>query len=293
MNLQLSKPLAFFDLETTGLNIASDRIVEISIVKIMPNGDKEVKTKLLNPTIPISKESSDIHGINDEDVKDKATFIEVAKELDAFIAGCDLAGYNSNRFDIPLLAEEFLRANIDFDVASRNLVDVQNIFHKMEQRTLVAAYKYYCDKDLTDAHSAEADTTATYEILEAQIEKYENIKGDTDFLSEFSQMTKNVDLLGRIVYNANNVEVFNFGKHKGRPVTEILEKEPGYFNWMMNGDFPLYTKKVLKEIKATMQATSKPRPQANKPRPQANKPVQSNKDVTTAKLDQLKNKFNS
>ncbi len=290
MNLKLTKPLAFFDLETTGLNIASDRIVEISIVKIMPNGDKEVKTKLLNPTIPISKEAAEIHGIKDEDVKGKATFNDVANELNEFINGCDLAGYNSNRFDIPLLAEEFLRAKIDFNVANRKLVDVQNIFHKMEQRTLVAAYKFYCNKDLTDAHSAEADTTATYEILEAQIEKYSDLKNDTEFLSQFSQMTNNVDLLGRIVYNSKNIEVFNFGKHKGKAVTEILEKEPGYFNWMMNGDFPLYTKKVLKEIKSKMKPASKP---TFKPKPQAKKSKPNSTEVTADKLDMLKNKFNS
>lgn len=249
MNLKLSKPLAFFDLETTGLNIASDRIVEISIVKIMPNGDKEIKTKLINPTIPIPKEVSLVHGITDEDVKDKATFKEVAHELNQFIDGCDLAGYNSNKFDIPLLAEEFLRAEIDFDVSKRNLIDVQNIFHKMERRTLSAAYKFYCGKELKDAHSAEADTTATYEILEAQIGMYDDLNGDAKFLGEFSQMTKNVDLLGRIVYNSKGVEVFNFGKHKGKPVVEILEKEPGYYSWMMNGDFPLYTKKVLTAIR--------------------------------------------
>lgn len=249
MNLKLVKPIVFFDLETTGLNIATDRIVEISIIKIMPNGDKEIKTKLLNPTIPISKEASDVHGITNEDVKDKATFKEVSQELSQFIEGCDLAGYNSNRFDIPLLAEEFLRADIDFDVSKRNLIDVQNIFHKMEQRTLSAAYQFYCGKSLENAHSAEADTTATYEILEAQIERYDSLNGDPKFLSEFSQMTKNVDLLGRIVYNKDGVEVFNFGKHKGKPVLEILEKEPGYYSWMMNGDFPLYTKKVLTAIR--------------------------------------------
>ncbi len=249
MNLKLSKPLAFFDLETTGLNIATDRIIEISIVKIMPNGDKEIKTKYINPTIPISKESTEIHGIKDEDLKDKATFKEVAQELHSFIEGCDLAGFNSNRFDIPLLAEEFLRADIDFDVSKRNLVDIQNIFHKMEKRTLVAAYKFYCDKDLTDAHSAEADTVATYEILEAQIGRYSELEGNAKFLSEFSQMTKNADLLGRIVFNKEGIEVFNFGKHKGKPVVEILEREPGYYNWMMNGDFPLYTKKILTSIR--------------------------------------------
>ena len=292
MNLKLTKPLAFFDLETTGLNIATDRIVEISIVKIMPNGNKEIKTKLINPTIPISKESVAIHGIKEDDVKEKATFKEVSNELNDFINDCDLAGYNSNRFDIPLLAEEFLRAGINFDVASRKLVDVQNIFHKKEQRTLVAAYKFYCDKDLTNAHSAEADTTATYEILEAQIAKYDDIKSDTDFLSEFSQMTKNVDLLGRFIYNDKNIAIFNFGKHKGKPVTEVLEKEPGYYGWMMNGDFPLYTKKVLKEIKSTIKPASKPVKKTNyTPKPETKK--QEKKDPSAANLEMLKNKFNS
>jgi len=249
MNLKLTKPLAFFDLETTGLNIASDRIVEISIVKIHINGEKEVRTKLINPTIPISKESTAVHGITDEDVKDQPTFKQIGKDLAKFIEGCDLAGYNSNKFDVPMLAEEFLRADIDFDVTKRKLVDVQNIFHKMEQRTLSAAYKFYCSKDLINAHSAEADTTATFEILEAQLDKYEDLQNDVTYLSEFSQQNKNVDLLGRIIYDENNVEVFNFGKHKGKSVKEVLEKEPSYYHWMMNGDFPLYTKKVLTQIK--------------------------------------------
>ncbi|NQX97773.1 MAG: 3'-5' exonuclease [Flavobacteriales bacterium] len=294
MKLKLTKPLAFFDLETTGLNIATDRIVEISIVKIMPNGDKEIKTKLINPTIPISSESVAIHGITEDKIKDKATFKEVANELNDFIKGCDLAGFNSNRFDVPLIAEEFLRAGIDFNVSDRKLVDVQNIFHKMEQRTLVAAYKFYCDKDLTNAHSAEADTTATYEILEAQIAKYSDLEADTDFLSEFSQMTKNADLLGRFVYDENNVVVFNFGKHKGKAVTEVLEKEPGYYGWMMNGDFPLYTKKVMKDIKAKMKPTSKPLQHKPKPnKPTYKKPNKANSEPTEDRLNMLKNKFNS
>ena len=253
MNLKLTNPLAFFDLETTGLNVATDRIVEISIVKIMPSGDKEIKTKLINPTIPINKEASEIHGIKDEDVKDKATFKEVADELNSFIEGCDLAGYNSNRFDIPLLAEEFLRAGIDFNVDNRNLVDVQNIFHKMEQRTLVAAYKFYCNKDLTDAHSAEADTMATLEVLEAQIGKYDTLKGDVDFLSEFSTMgLKTMDFSHRIAYNKDEVPVFNFGKHKGIAVADIFKKEPGYFTWLMKGDFTLDTKNSFRKIKESM-----------------------------------------
>ena len=294
MKLKLTKPLAFFDLETTGLNIATDRIVEISIVKITPNGDKEIKTKLINPTIPISAESVAIHGITEDKIKDKATFKEVANELNDFIKGCDLAGFNSNRFDVPLIAEEFLRAGIDFNVSDRKLVDVQNIFHKMEQRTLVAAYKFYCDKDLTNAHSAEADTTATYEILEAQIAKYSDLEADTDFLSEFSQMTKNADLLGRFVYDENNVVVFNFGKHKGKAITEVLEKEPGYYGWMMNGDFPLYTKKVMKDIKAKMKPTSKPLQHKPKPnKPTYKKPNKANSEPTEDRLNMLKNKFNS
>ncbi len=249
MPLNLTKPLAFIDLETTGLNIASDRIVEISIVKVHPNGNKDIVTRRVNPTIPISTESTSIHGISDDDVKNEPTFKQMAKELANFIEGCDLAGYNSNKFDIPMLAEEFLRAEVDFDITKRNLVDVQNIFHKMEQRTLAAAYKFYCDKDLVDAHSAEADTIATMEILLAQVKKYDSLENNVAFLSEFSKATNNVDLLGRIVYDKNNVEVFNFGKHKGKAVLEVLEKEPGYYHWMMNGDFPLYTKKVLTQIR--------------------------------------------
>jgi len=275
MKLKLTKPIAFFDLETTGLNITSDRIVEISIIKIMPNGDKEIKTKLVNPTIPISKEASAVHGISDTDVKDKATFQEIAQELNDFIVGCDLGGFNSNRFDIPLLAEEFLRAGLDFDISERNLVDVQNIFHKMEKRTLVAAYKFYCDKDLTDAHSAEADTTATYEILEAQIQKYEELENDMNFLADFSQQTNNVDLLGRIIYDEKGVEVFNFGKHKGKSVKAVYQKEPGYYSWMMNGEFPLYTKKILTQIVEQIKEESEAQKSIN----------------FENKLDQLQDKF--
>lgn len=252
MKLNLTKPLAFFDLETTGLDVANDRIIEISIVKINIDGTKEIKTKLINPTIPISPAASAVHGITNEDVKDEPTFKQIAKDLHRFLEGCDLAGYNSNRFDVPLLVEEFLRADVDFDIAKRKLIDVQNIFHKMEQRTLSAAYKFYCSKELINAHSAEADTTATFEILEAQLSKYSELKNDMNFLSEFTKMNNNVDLLGRIVYDENNVEVFNFGKHKGKSVKEVLEKEPGYYHWMMNGDFPLYTKKVLTRIKLSV-----------------------------------------
>lgn len=249
MNLKLSRPIAFFDLETTGINVSTDRIVEISIYKIMPNGDKEIKTKKINPTIPIPIESSAVHGITDADVVDAPTFAEVAKDLAKFIEGCDLAGYNSNKFDVPLLAEEFLRADVDFDISKRNLVDVQNIFHKMEQRTLSAAYHFYCKKDLTNAHSAEADTIATYEILEAQLDKYQELKNDVKFLADFSQRSVNADLIGRIIFDENGVEIFNFGKHKGKSVEKVLEIEPGYYSWMMNGDFPLYTKKILTNIR--------------------------------------------
>ncbi len=249
MALALKKPLVFFDLETTGVDVAKDRIVEISILKLHPDGTKEVKTRRVNPEMPIPKGSSEIHGIYDEDVKDEPTFKSMAKSLAVFIGNSDLAGFNSNKFDVPLLAEEFLRVGVDFEIDSRNLVDVQNIFHKLEQRTLVAAYKFYCGKDLTNAHSAEADNIATYEVLEAQIERYDELENNVNFLSEFSKRTNNVDLMGRIVFNEDNVEVFNFGKHKGTPVSQVLERDPSYYKWMMNGDFPLYTKKVLTAIK--------------------------------------------
>ena len=249
MGLKLKKPIVFFDLETTGVDVASDRIVEISILKLHPDGKKEVKTRRINPLMPIPKGASEIHGIYDEDVKEEPTFKTVARSLAQFIGNSDLAGYNSNKFDVPLLAEEFLRVGVDFEVNNRSLVDVQNIFHKLEQRTLVAAYKFYCGKDLTNAHSAEADNTATFEVLEAQLEKYEELENNVEFLSEFSRRTNNVDLMGRIILNEEGVEVFNFGKHKGIAVTEVLEKQPSYYNWMMNGDFPLYTKKVLTAIK--------------------------------------------
>jgi DNA polymerase-3 subunit epsilon len=262
MELKLKRPIAFFDLETTGIKVASDRIVEISIVKIHPNGKKEVKTRRVNPEMPIPAESSEVHGIYDEDVKDEPTFKQIARSLDTFIQNCDLAGYNSNKFDVPLLAEEFLRAGIDFDVENRSLVDVQNIFHKMEQRTLVAAYKFYCQKDLTNAHSAEADTMATYEILEAMLDKYDGaeftdkkgnttqpIVNDIKALSEFSTVNRHVDLIGHIVLNDEDEEVINFGKHKGRKVVDVFKTEPSYYDWMMKGQFPEYTKKVITKIK--------------------------------------------
>lgn len=248
MNLNLTKPLAFFDLETTGINIVTDRIVEISILKVHPDGTEESLTKRVNPTIPISPEASAITGITDEMVKDCPKFAEIGNDLAKFLEGCDLAGFNSNKFDVPILVEEFLRADIDFDIKKRKLIDAQVIFHKMEQRTLSAAYKFYCNKELVDAHSAEADVRATYEVLKSQIEHYQEIENDMNMVSKFSSHTKNADFAGRIVYNKDGVEVFNFGKHKGVPVEDVLKKEPGYFKWMMGGDFPLYTKKVLTAI---------------------------------------------
>ncbi len=249
MGLKLKKPIVFFDLETTGLDVSKDRIVEISILKLHPDGKKEVKTRRVNPQMPIPIGSSEIHGIYDDDVKDEPTFKAMAKSLVLFIGNSDLAGYNSNKFDVPLLVEEFLRVDVEFEIEGRSLVDVQNIFHKMEQRTLVAAYKFYCGKELIDAHSAEADNTATFEVLESQLERYSELENNVEFLAEFSKRTNNADLMGRIVFNEDDVEVFNFGKHKGRTVTDILENEPSYYKWMMNGDFPLYTKKVLTAIK--------------------------------------------
>lgn len=249
MRLNLKNPIIFFDLETTGINIASDRIVEISFLKVDLNGNESSKTLRLNPGIPIPEKVTAIHGISNEDVKDAPGFNEVAKSLAKDFEGCDLAGYNSVKFDIPLLAEEFLRAGVDIDLKRRKFVDVQVIFMKMEPRTLSAAYKFFVNKELEEAHSAEADTRATYEVLQAQLDRYSNLENDIGKLAEFSAHNRHVDFAGRIVYNEDDVEVFNFGKYKGKPVSEILEKDPGYYGWMMNGDFPLYTKKVLTSIK--------------------------------------------
>jgi len=249
MALSLKRPICFFDLETTGVKVATDRIVEISVFKVFPNGNKESKTWLVNPGVPIPQETSEIHGITDERVANEPTFNELAQTVYDLIKDSDLAGYNSNKFDIPLLAEEFLRAGIDFDMDKRKAVDVQNIFHRMEQRTLTAAYKFYCQKDLTNAHSAEADTMATYEILEAQIEKYEEINGDVEFLSEFSNRQRVADFAGFIAFNKEDEEVFTFGKYKGRRVEDVFEENPGYYSWMQNADFPLYTKKILSQIR--------------------------------------------
>lgn len=249
MTLNLTKPICFFDLETTGINITNDRIVEISILKVFPNGKEENYTRLVNPTIPIPPEVTLVHGISDADVADKPTFNELAKEVYNLVKDSDLGGFNSNRFDIPLLAEEMLRAGVDFDMKNRVSIDVQTIFHKMEQRTLGAAYKFYCGKNLDNAHSAEADTLATYEVLKAQIERYEELENDAKFLAEFSSRKQFADFAGFIVYNKDGEECFSFGKHKGKTVDEVLEKEPGYFGWLLDADFPLYTKKVLTSIK--------------------------------------------
>ena len=249
MPLNLTKPLCFFDLETTGVNITTDRIVEISILKVYPNGNKESKTWLVNPEMPIPAEVSAIHGITDDKVANEPTFKQLATEINNMIKDADLAGFNSNRFDIPLLAEEMLRADMDFDMKSRLAIDVQTIFHKMEQRTLSAAYKFYCDKNLENAHTAAADTLATYEVLEAQVERYEDLENNAKFLAEFSSRKRFADFAGFIAFNKEGQEVFSFGKHKGKLVTDVLETEPGYFGWLLNADFPLYTKKVLTAIK--------------------------------------------
>lgn len=249
MKLQLKNPIVFFDLETTGTNIVTDRIVEISYHKVSPNGREETKTIRVNPGMPIPPHASAIHGIYDADVANCPTFKVVAKEIARDIEGCDLAGYNSNRFDIPLLAEELLRADVDIDLMKRKFVDVQVIFHKMEARTLSAAYKFYCGKELEGAHGAEADTLATYEVLKAQLDMYPDLQNDIEFLSKFTMQSNNVDFSGRIVYNDKGEEVINFGKYKGQKVEDVLKKDLGYYGWMMNSDFSLHTKKVLTNIK--------------------------------------------
>jgi DNA polymerase-3 subunit epsilon len=249
MELALKNPIIFFDLETTGINIVTDRIVELSYLKIYPNGREESDTFLVNPTIPIPKISSDIHGITDEDVKDAPTFNELAKTLSKILEGSDLAGYNSNKFDIPLLAEELLRAGVDIDLSKRKFVDVQVIFHKKEQRTLSAAYKFYCNKELNDAHTAAGDTRATYEILKAQLDRYKDLKNDIELLSKFSSHNRNVDFAGRIIRDEEGIERFNFGKYKGKSVEEVFRKDPAYYGWIMNNEFPLFTKKVITNIK--------------------------------------------
>ena len=248
MKLNLKRPIVFFDLETTGVDTAKDRIVEVSMIKIMPDGEEIVRTRRINPQMHIPEQATAIHGITDDDVKDCPTFAQVAKSMAQFIDGCDFGGFNSNRFDLPMLVEEFLRAGVDVDFKNRKFIDVQNIFHKMEQRTLVAAYKFYCDKNLEEAHSAEADTRATYEVLMAQLDRYPELQNDVAALADFSERGQTADFAGRIGYNDKQEEVFDFGKYKGRRVEDVFREEPSYYAWMMNGDFPLYTKKVITEI---------------------------------------------
>ncbi len=248
MKLNLKNPIVFFDLETTGVDVCKDRIVEISTVKVFPDGHDEVKTRRINPGMHIPAEATAIHGITDEDVAGEPRFSQIAKSLAAYLTGCDLGGYNSNKFDIPMLAEEFIRAGVDIDLKRKKFVDVQNIFHKKEQRTLVAAYKFYCQKDLEDAHSAAADAKATYEVLKAQLDRYDDLENDMAFLSEYTTQVHFADFAGRIAYDAEGVEIFNFGKYKGRRVAQVFRDEPSYYAWMENGDFPEYTKKVIREI---------------------------------------------
>lgn len=250
MQLNLKNPMVFFDLETTGVSITHDRIVEVSFLKVYPNGKEEIKSRRINPGMPIPPQATAIHGITDDDVKDCPTFKQVARSLADQLEGCDLAGFNSSRFDVPMLAEEFLRAGVDFDMSKRKFVDVQIIFHRKEQRTLEAAYAFYCNKQLENAHSAEADAMATYEVLKSQLDRYPDLSNDIDALSkEYSSFNNNLDFAGRIILNEEEVEVFNFGKHKGKPVLQVLKNEPGYYNWMMEGDFPLNTKQVLTKIR--------------------------------------------
>lgn len=317
MKLHLKRPLAFFDIEATGVNVASDRIVEISILKAMPDGSEEVLTMRINPGIPIPAEVSLIHGIYDADVQDAPTFREAGARLAEFLADADLAGYNSNKFDIPMLAEEFLRAGIDFSLDDRKFVDVQNIFHQMEQRTLKAAYKFYCGKDIINAHSAEADIRATYEVLLSQLEVYQDrifedkkgnrstpVQNDVDQLHAFTNMQNCVDFAARMVYNEEGIPVFNFGKHKGRKVEDVFTAEPSYYAWMQQGDFPLHTKKCLETIWSKWNkgrvfgktSPAAPAPPSDKPRNfeparRPETPAEPPKAITDDMLSQLKLKF--
>ncbi|PKR80383.1 DNA polymerase III subunit epsilon [Brumimicrobium salinarum] len=284
MNLNLQNDLCVFDIESTGLDVSKDRIVELSMLKINTNGEEKKLTLRVNPEIEISKESTEIHGISNEDVKDEPTFKALADQISTFIGDADLAGFNSNKFDIPMLAEEFLRVNHPFDLSKRKFVDVQNIFHKMEQRTLVAAYKFYCNKDLVDAHSAEADVIATYEVLKAQVERYEDLENNVNFLADFSTQNKFkiIDFAGRLAENDEGKAIYNFGKHKGKTIEEVDQKEPGYYGWMMNGNFPRYTKAVLKNEMEKIKAKR-----------QADKKIKKEREAQRLenKLEALKNKF--
>ena len=249
MRLNLTKPVMFFDLETTGTNILQDRIVEMSMIKVYPDGREEQRTIRVNPGRHIPEEASAIHHIYDEDVADKPLFKQIAAQLAQSFTGCDIAGYNSNKFDIPMLAEEFARAGVDFDFTRPRFIDVQTIFHKKEQRTLTAAYRFYCDKDLEGAHSANADTRATYEVLMAQLDRYEDLPNDMEKLSAYSSQTNNVDIMGRLIYDEQHREVINFGKYKGKLVTEVLAKDPGYSSWIQQGEFPSDMKRIMTAIK--------------------------------------------
>lgn len=248
MKLNIKNPIVFFDLESTGLNVATDRIIEISYLKVWPNGKEEVKTRRINPEMPIPASSTAVHGITDADVAECPTFKEVAKTIASELKGCDLAGYNSSRFDIPLLVEEMLRTGVEFDVSRRKMIDVQAIFHKMEQRTLSAAYRFYCDKDLENAHSAEADTQATYEVLQSQLDRYPSLPNDMGALAEFTSYNNNIDLAGRIIKDEQGRAVFNFGKHKGKLVFDVFATDFGFYDWVQKGEFTLNTKKVLTEL---------------------------------------------
>jgi len=249
LELKLKRPVVFLDLETTGINVSADRIVEISLLKVTPDGKEQWMTSRVNPEMPIPAKATAIHGISDSDIADSPTFGEIAKNVAAFMEGCDLAGYNAIKFDIPVLAEEFLRTNVDFNFSKRKYVDPQVIFYKKEQRTLAAAYQFYCKKDLKNAHSAKADTQATYDVLKAQLDMYNDLDNDIEKLATYSAFNNNVDFAGRIILDENGVEIFNFGRYKGKAVEEVFRDDPNYYSWMMNGDFPLYTKRVLTEIK--------------------------------------------
>ncbi|MEJ5056396.1 exonuclease domain-containing protein [Sphingobacterium sp. MYb382] len=308
MELHLKRPLAFFDLETTGVNISTDRIVEIAILKVLPSGEEQVLTMRINPERPIPVESSMFHGIYDEDIKDVETFKQRAQEVADFIGDADLAGYNSNKFDIPMLMEEFIRAGNSFSLEGRSFVDVQNIFHQMEQRTLKAAYKFYCNESLENAHTAEADVRATYYVLKAQLSKYDDVAyedkhgnvskpvvNDVEALHKFTNLSNPVDFAGRLVFDADGDPTINFGKHKGRKVTEVFDVEPSYYAWMQNGDFPLYTKRVLETLWTAHRAKKKESQQqerkaAVKPQ-QDTKPKAPSKPITTDMLKGLQGKF--
>ncbi|MBO7467631.1 MAG: 3'-5' exonuclease [Bacteroidaceae bacterium] len=249
MELNITKPVVFFDLETTGTSVTNDRIVEISYLKVFPDGREISKTSRVNPGMPIPPQATSVHHISDEDVKDCPTFAQIAREIANVFEGSDIAGFNSNRFDIPMLAEEFLRAGVDFDFSKHRFIDVQVIFHKMEQRTLTAAYKFYCGKDLDDAHSAAGDTRATYEVLKAQLDRYDNLQNDVKWLSDYTSFTRNVDFSGHFIYDDNGKEIINFGKYKGRSLAEVIKRDPSYYDWIMKSDFPLNTKQVLTKIR--------------------------------------------